>query len=484
MRRLIRALHREEGLAMVTALLVTFVVFMMSILVIRQAIHNVDASGYDQRRLRSVNAAEAGLNWAYNQLEHTEVYDLWEGTGGDPLTLDVGSGAVDVDVVVTYYEDEEGLDPYDMDNPSAATPPRSLKITATGSTPTGVERTMESFAVLNPVYGGLNGAVISNNGLALTNNFNLAGNSGNDGDIVVENGSFTAPSGIENIRGNIYVPKGTATVGTNAHIYGQVWANGAVTVNHPQALIDGDVKSSTAGTTVTTGTVGGSAYYCTGSAPGANVQGSKINTCSLGAPPTFGFPMIQYSATAWQENGYAIYDVPDAGNECTNARDYVQGTTSGTYQGGAGVPAGSTGVVVYISGTCNFSVSNNANITLGSNLAIVTRGSITMQQNSTWTGSGGVRDLFFMSPYNGSARNCPTQDITIDTRNTFTNAEVSVYTVCRATVANNNTFNGQIVGYDMTIQGNFTMNYRPVLIPGTDVVGFEQDVAYIREVSS
>ena len=55
-----------------------------------------------------MSAAEAGLNWAYNQLEFTDVYDLWEGTGADPLTLDVGSGDVDVDVDVTYYEDEEG----------------------------------------------------------------------------------------------------------------------------------------------------------------------------------------------------------------------------------------------------------------------------------------------------------------------------------------------------------------------------------------
>ena len=102
MGRLTRTLHRDDGIAMVTALLVTFVVFMLSVAVIRQAIHNVGASGYDQRRLRTVSAAEAGLNWAYNQLEFTDVSSLWTGTGGTPLTLDEGSGPVDVDVVVTY----------------------------------------------------------------------------------------------------------------------------------------------------------------------------------------------------------------------------------------------------------------------------------------------------------------------------------------------------------------------------------------------
>ena len=56
MRRFREALIREDGLALMTALLVTFVVFLLSVVVIRQAIHNVDASGYDQRRLRSVSA--------------------------------------------------------------------------------------------------------------------------------------------------------------------------------------------------------------------------------------------------------------------------------------------------------------------------------------------------------------------------------------------------------------------------------------------
>lgn len=342
---------------------------------------------------------------------------------------------------------------------------------------------MESFAKLDPVYGGLDGAVITNSGLSITNNFTLSGNTGNDGDIIVESGNFSAPSGVENIRGSIYVPNGTANIGTNAHIYASVWANGSVTVNHPGALVDGDIKSTTAGTTVTTGTVKGSAYYCTGSAPGANVEGSKIQTCTLGKPPTFGFPLIQYSQSAWQDEGYYIYDVSDTGNECTNARNYIEGTGAGTYNGGAGVPAGYSGVVVRISTTCSFSVTNNASVNMSTNLAIVTNGGINLNNNSHFTGTGGTKDLFFMSPYNGSTRNCPTQDITLTNKSNFTSVEVSVYSVCTASVSNNNTFNGQIIGYNTTINNNFTMNYRPVLIPGTDVVGFDQDIAYIREVA-
>jgi hypothetical protein len=470
---------------MVTALLVTFVVFMLSIAVIQQAIHNVDASGYDQRRLRSVSAAEAGLNWAFNQLEYTDVDALWTGTGATPLSLDVGSGPVEVDVDVTYYADEEATTTYDPATASAASPPKALKIVATGVTPTGVERTMESFAVLNPVYGGINGAVITNSSLSITNSFSLAGNGSDNGDIIVENGNFNAPSGIENIRGSIFVPNGNATVSTNAHVYGSVWANGSVTVDHSQAQIDGDVKASTLGVSVPRGTVSGSAYYCTGSAPGSAVAGSKIQTCSLGKPPTFGFPLIQFSQSAWESEGYYIYNVPGTGaTQCTNARDYIEGTTSGTFNGGAGVPAGYTGVVVRISGTCTYTNTNNKNINMSKDLALVTNGTIDLGNNSTWAGTGGTRKIHFMSPYTPSTRNCPTQNVTISNKNTFTSAEVSVYSVCTASVANNNTFNGQIIGYNTLINNNFSMNYRPVLIPGTDVVGFEQDVAYIREVAS
>ena len=66
MKRVLARLHRgQDGIAMVTALLVTTVVLMLSIAVLGQAMHNVTQAGYDRRRLNSVNAAESGIEFTY-----------------------------------------------------------------------------------------------------------------------------------------------------------------------------------------------------------------------------------------------------------------------------------------------------------------------------------------------------------------------------------------------------------------------------------
>lgn len=58
----------EDGIAIVVALLVTVIAFVVVTGVLAQAIHNVVQSGYGRRRLAAISAAEAGLNWYANQL--------------------------------------------------------------------------------------------------------------------------------------------------------------------------------------------------------------------------------------------------------------------------------------------------------------------------------------------------------------------------------------------------------------------------------
>src|SRR5207253_1283115 len=109
-------------------------------------------------------------------------------------------------------------------------------------------------------------------------------------------------------------------------------------------LVDGDAKSTSGGVKVSPGTVSGKAYYCTGSAP-SNVAGAKIQTCSLGNPPTTTFPLIQFDQSAWESLGYYVQTFTGA-TACTAAQAWVEGSGNGTYKSGAGVPAGYTGVVV------------------------------------------------------------------------------------------------------------------------------------------
>jgi hypothetical protein len=49
---------------------------------------------------------------------------------------------------------------------------------------------------------------------------------------------------------------------------------------------------------------------------------------------------------------------------------------------------------------------------------------------------------------------------------------------------NNTAFSGQVIGGTLSIANNFNMTYRPVVVPGTNIGSFREDIAYIREVSS
>jgi Tfp pilus assembly protein PilX len=144
--------REKRGAALIVALLVTFVVMMLSTLVIQQAINNTDAAGYNRSRRTSVNAAEAGLDY----------YDNYLGNTIDSLTA-----------TRTFY-DAEG-DPYDIGTTFSATIyPRSVKTVSVGTTNGETDRTMETFMQLTPIFGGLTGAVVTNSSTTWTNNFTLS----------------------------------------------------------------------------------------------------------------------------------------------------------------------------------------------------------------------------------------------------------------------------------------------------------------------
>lgn len=64
----------------------------------------------------------------------------------------------------------------------------------------------------------------------------------------------------------------------------------------------------------------------------------------------------------------------------------------------------------------------------------------------------------------------------------YPGASVLFYSTCGVTISNNSGFPGQVMGRPVTITNNFTMNYVPMVVPGTNVVGFDQSIMYLREV--
>jgi hypothetical protein len=482
---LIRMRRDERGIAMVVSLLAVFVVFLLGLVVLAQAIHNSTQSAYHRKRLQSVDASEAGLNMFYNYLEHTQAQDLsWSSVTG---SVGVAPGTSTFSVTPTWYSDASGTTLF-TGTFSDTNFPRSVKIVSIGTTNGTTTRKMESFMAVHPVFGGFEAAVVTNAPTNLVNSFTISGNNGNDGDIIDTSGDLTLTSGNQTIRGNLYVPNGSLNIGTQVHVYGSVWANGSVTLNHPQAVVDQNATSSSSSLSVVNNSVGGIGTYCTTVLGTSKISGGAVQQCQ-GPPPSPSFPHVTYDDTyvpqpdpTW--TGYMYLSFTGVGTTaCTAARAYIEGTGAGTFNGGLGLPVGTTGVLVRILSTCTYSPSNNVTVNLNSNLAIISNGSISLSQQSTWTGVGTTRSVHFIVPWpqtcSGGIGNISVGN------NTNFNALVSVglYTPCTANMSNQNAFYGQVVGGSVVIGNNWSMNYRPIVIPGAHVSGFTEDIAYIREIA-
>jgi type II secretory pathway pseudopilin PulG len=488
----------ERGMTLIISMMIVFIVMILATVVVDQAIHNSTQSGFDRQRLQSVDAAEAGLDYVYNQLEHTPAQSL--STADITGSVAVSPGTSSFTVHPTFYSDTAGTQLF-TGTPSDTNYPSSVKLVSTGITNGKITRKMETFMVIHPTSGGFQGAVLSGASTTLVNSFTISGNNGNDGDITVNcdtTCSLTSSSGNQTIKGNLYVPKGNLVISTAVHVYGDVWANGSVTVNHPQAQIDGNIISSTSSVDVTSGHVNGTGYYCTTVSGTANIGSGTVKLCQ-GAPPAQTFPHVTFDDTAapnadpkWTTgcsatpvtNCYQLVQFSGA-TACTLARNYIEGSGAGTFNGGAGVPDPYTGVVVRILNTCTYNPSNNAKITVGKDLALVSNGSISLSQQTTWTGANGSRKLHFIIPWPQTCDASGNPGIAVGNNTNFdATISVGIYTPCTATMSNQNAFYGQVVGGTVSIGNNWSMNYRPIVIPGAHVTGFTEDIAYIREIAS
>src|SRR5437867_12629251 len=69
-------LRDERGIAMVIAIMVSFVVLMLSLVVVSQSVHNSQQSAYDRNRLLSISSAEAGVDNFFNFLQVTSATQI------------------------------------------------------------------------------------------------------------------------------------------------------------------------------------------------------------------------------------------------------------------------------------------------------------------------------------------------------------------------------------------------------------------------
>ena len=274
-------------------------------------------------------------------------------------------------------------------------------------------------------------------------------------------------------------------------VQSNVWANGNVTMSN--GTVAGDVTSSTGNVSVSNpATIQGDATAAGTVGSASQISGLITPGYTQGPPPGQALPQIAWTASEqqeWTNAGYVI--VPFIGTSlvpCTAAKAFIASVSSGA------TPAGNYVVrVISTSGTpCKITYGNNSSTNVRGNLAIITDGAIEMQNKVVWQAVGGDRKLFLISVYrSGLDCSTPNYDVTTSNNSDFLNTagtdllEVFLYSPCTVSLANQNAFRGQVFGQTVNVTNQVNMTFVPTVVPGvTQIVGFRQDPAYVREVRS
>jgi hypothetical protein len=501
---LIRDLRKkEDGVALVTAILASAVVLILSGSAVSLAIHNTDSSGYDRRRLQAVDAAEGGIDAYYAMLNTTGLSTVPTATGSTSCILTrtfSTTPASTVTVTPTFYA-TSALTP-------AYTCPASLLTSSNPSGPWYVtlnsvgtvvgqaspERTIQSRARLSTTGSGLvfpPAAMLGNVSIGLSANVQVYGNGSNNADLY-SNGNISVTTQ-SNIKGNMYV-QGTVNIANgNFQVAGNVWASSWVKVGG--GWIGGAVISSgTTTTTCATGSSPASASICLSgnttvgalTSGGAKAGGAisvkspavvsgtqSPNTSGIGNPPSQTYPSYTFTAGDWP--GYVT------STTCSDAATRINNWTTGN-------------LYIRLTGCADFSqIPTKA---LPGNLAILTDGGITMTTPMKLTNgdvSGATHTVYIFTGLSQSstAPTCSSGgNLTAQANTGFgSNLKTVIFTpqACTVTI-NSNSFNGtgQIFSGTINFNSNTSLTYAPVSLPTETAgsTGVYVDIVYKREVTS
>lgn len=502
---LMRLRHDERGIAMVTALLVSMIVLALGVTAAGLSLHNSTASALDRKRTQSIDAAEAGLDSFFSQLTTTNnaAMPCPVSAGAPNMATDLPTvPPAHFDVYVSFYStwppgavsDVTCAQVQNGTIPAAALV-KSVGTAVLSTSPTKVQRTMESTIRLTPVYGGFNKAIFSDKQLNFQNKFTVNGNGANNGDVYT-NGNFSLGNNTL-IKGSVYA-QGNATIGQGV-INADVWAKGAVDLSSGIQVL-GNVTSSTSSINLSNNSnIFGNAKAGT-SVSGGTINGTITQNSPSGPPPQFAMPKYCWpgcdalgnpnnnTQQAYADAGYTLQSY----TSCATAQAGIAswfGASSGDYV-----------VVVNSAVPCSFSYSGNGTYNIQGNLAIFFTGAATdvsgtatvfsASNNGTFNGTGaGPYQMSIVRAWQAGL--CPTSpmatpNFSIGNSTAFTNLTLLLYTPCRIDFGNNNAggVNGQIIGGEVNITNQMVMNYVPVIAPAFNLVGYNSGVSYIREITN
>lgn len=480
---MIRFRDDERGLAMVVALTVSFVVMLLSIFVVRLAIHDVEQSSYDRRRLLSVTAAEAGIKdyYAYmvQLLRNGEQNEL--STMHCTLSAGVSTGPNEAtyDATVEFYGSGGAVMACP---PPSGSVPSAVRIRSTGQAPSGASRTMESYAQLVPIYGGTTAAVLSEGATSMNNRMTLNGFDGSDADMYV-NGNL-AINNQQSFAGSLYV-QGSVSVSNSTTVDGTLWARDSVSIS--QGTVNGDTYSTTGSISISNpAVIYGNAKAATTIASTSQIAGQSYpNTTDLANPPVQAMPPLPYDLSDWTNAGFSLASGA-VFTSCDAARTWLTNTANLPSSPVVGVDYDYI-VRIQPSSPCTLSFSSSHTVYLPGNVAILTDCGISMSGHPIFQSVGGNHALYLIAV---SGTTCSTgKAITTSNLSEFSNTvapnrlDVFIYSPGTVSLGNQTAMNGQVYGTPVLATNQTTLNYIPVFVPGlTTVVGFRQNIQYLREI--
>lgn len=460
MRRLDR--RSDDGVALVVALVVTLICFVLATAVLADAMHNIVGASLLERRVGALDAAEAGLDWYENYLEKTAPSALatgWTGSGPYIRTVAVGSRSARLSVRYTYLTTLAGgnvLGPPFASLPLGTSPfPVDLRAEVTSRGFVGsVSRTIRANLRLQAVYGSSGGAVSGVFICELGNRFTITGQNVDvyllpqatggcpSTDLVVNSGQFS-------VSGNVWVIGGGANLTAKSFIGGNLWTSTYATigstgspnsgsgcsanVNYDKVLVCGDVTALAGPVTVN---------------PSGTVLGAT-SVCASCFAPNVTFPRIS-ALTGWPA---ALTALPTNGYYATRA--YYELPCPGT--GG-----NQTGQVV---------ITPSA-LTIAADVAIVSQCGFLVKGNFTVRSVNGRHTLYLVTKISSTGISAPGVSACTQTKNISefknnldaTGVNLFIYNPCELKMRNQVNVVGQIVAFKLRAQGQTTIAYRPDLL--------------------
>ena len=473
----------EEGIAMITAIIVSAVVLTLSLVAVQLADHNLGRISTDRTRVVGFHAAEAGIDTALRDLQIKPAPSLPCGADATSGNLATSPSSSKYAVSYTYYAAYPPTGAPMACSDLATVVPKAVLVRSVGTTndPGSRARTIELLAEVKPAPSvpGFNSAIFSQSDLGSSNSTTITNSATGSVANVYTQGNYTCNNALR-VEGNIHA-QGNITMSQSCTTGGDVWAGGSVTLSSTGTRVGRDVIAAGGSVTLNNEIViSRHLIHKTGWSQGvggpSSIAGEKIQKANQSPPPLQYFPTLVYDPAAWIAAGFAILDF---GTDCSGAAADLE-TLSPTW---------TQPTVVRVT-DCPMELTQGLVLDQRNHVAIIADRGIRMAQNAEFKSaplSNLNLNLYMIVPADQPCS--PTQgNITMQNDTVFNNPRVFIYTPCTATLRNTTVLRGQVFANTVQLSNSGNIQYEPVgLIPGAAPVpnanSHDISISYRREVA-